>query len=99
MIVEEPEAHLHSHLQKYLANYFFEDTAGQVIMTSHSSHVSSHSNLDSLIMFYRIEAQNQSKRIGTIFNEELKEERKYKRYLERWLDATKSDIFLVERFC
>ncbi|MCF2650591.1 ATP-dependent nuclease [Niallia circulans] len=94
LIVEEPEAHLHSHLQKFLANYLFEQkVAGQVIMTSHSTHVSSHSNLDSLIVFYKAKGETFSKRVGSIFNMKEKEHRQYKRYLERWLDATKSDVF------
>ncbi|MEK4439903.1 ATP-dependent nuclease [Niallia sp. FSL K6-0077] len=94
LIVEEPEAHLHSHLQKFLANYLFEQkVAGQVIMTSHSTHVSSHSSLDSLIIFYKVEGETISNRVGSIFDLKVKEHRQYKRYLERWLDATKSDIF------
>ncbi|RAS99399.1 ATP-dependent endonuclease [Bacillus cereus] len=94
LIVEEPEAHLHSHLQKYLANYFFDQqVVGQVIMTTHSSHVSSHAALDSLVMFYRVFNKMVSKNIGRIFDTNKKEGREQKRYLERWLDATKSDIF------
>ncbi|PFE93511.1 ATP-dependent endonuclease [Bacillus thuringiensis] len=94
LIVEEPEAHLHSHLQKFLANYFFnQKVVGQVIMTTHSSHVSSHAELDSLVVFYKGNNKALSKRIGTIFDTNKKEESDYKRYLERWLDATKSDIF------
>jgi putative ATP-dependent endonuclease of OLD family len=98
LIVEEPEAHLHSHLQKFLANYFFDQkVAGQIIMTSHSSHVSSHSDLDSLIMFYKNSDRNLSSRIGTIFDLSKKDQSQYKRYLERWLDATKSDIFFSRK--
>ncbi|MDM5230204.1 ATP-dependent nuclease [Lysinibacillus pakistanensis] len=98
LIVEEPEAHLHSNLQKYLAKYFFDQkVVGQVIMTTHSSHVSSHAELDSLVMFYKKNDKNLSKRIGTIFNIKEKENREYKRYLERWLDATKSDIFFGQK--
>ncbi|PDY83700.1 ATP-dependent nuclease [Bacillus toyonensis] len=94
LIVEEPEAHLHSHLQKYLANYFFDQqVVGQVIMTTHSSHVSSHAALDSLVMFYKVFNKTVSKNIGRIFDTDKKEGREQKRYLERWLDATKSDIF------
>lgn len=62
-------------------------------MTSHSTHVSSHSSLDSLIIFYKVEGETISNRVGSIFDLKVKEHRQYKRYLERWLDATKSDIF------
>jgi putative ATP-dependent endonuclease of the OLD family len=94
LIVEEPEAHLHTHLQKFLAKYFFDQKmAGQVIMTSHSSHVSSHADLDNLVIFYGAYGRKLSKRIGKIFDTSKKDQYDYKRYLERWLDATKSDIF------
>ncbi|SEN98297.1 Predicted ATP-dependent endonuclease of the OLD family, contains P-loop ATPase and TOPRIM domains [Amphibacillus marinus] len=98
IIVEEPEAHLHNHLQKYLASYFFKQkVAGQVIVTTHSTNVSSHSNLDSLIVFYKSHQKTISKRIGSIFDPSLKQQLQYKRYLERWLDATKSDIFFSRK--
>ncbi|MGG1444709.1 AAA family ATPase, partial [Brevibacillus laterosporus] len=98
LIVEEPEAHLHSHLQKYLADYFFKQKViGQVIMTTHSSHVSSYADLDSLILFYKSKGTTLSKRIGTIFDEKKKDQGEHKRYLERWLDATKSNIFFGQK--
>ncbi|MFP7416036.1 ATP-dependent nuclease [Priestia filamentosa] len=94
LIVEEPEAHLHNNLQKFLSNYFFnQQVVGQVIVTTHSSHVSSHGELDSLVMLYKSSNKVLSKRIGTIFDPGIKKQLEHKRYLERWLDATKSDIF------
>ncbi|MCY7629399.1 AAA family ATPase [Bacillus altitudinis] len=98
LIVEEPEAHLHTHLQKYLAKYFFgQEVVGQVIMTTHSTHVSAHADLDSLIVFYKKSKKNYSRRIGTIFDSSNKEQREYKQHLKRWLDATKSDIFFGKK--
>lgn len=98
LIVEEPEAHLHSNLQKVLADYFFNnDVVGQVIMTTHSSHVSSHGKLENLIVFYKKAEKLLSKRIGTIFDETVKKQKEYKKYLERWLDATKSNIFFGQK--
>lgn len=98
LIVEEPEAHLHTHLQKFLSKYFFEqEVVGQVFMTTHSTHVSSHADLDSLIVFYKSSGHNLSKRIGTIFDTNNKKEKDYKLHLKRWLDATKSDIFFGKK--
>ncbi|MCC2928993.1 MULTISPECIES: ATP-dependent nuclease [Bacillus] len=98
LIVEEPEAHLHTHLQKFLSKYFFEqEVVGQVFMTTHSTHVSSHADLDSLVVFYKSSGRNLSKRVGTLFDTNIKKEKEYKLHLKRWLDATKSDIFFGKK--
>ncbi|AJI25542.1 AAA family ATPase (plasmid) [Priestia megaterium] len=47
LLIEEPEAHIHTHVQKTLFDkYHFENT--QVIITTHSTHISSASKIDSV---------------------------------------------------
>jgi putative ATP-dependent endonuclease of the OLD family len=47
LLIEEPEAHIHTHIQKTLfEKYHFENT--QVIITTHSTHISSASKIDSM---------------------------------------------------
>lgn len=54
MIVEEPEAHIHTHIQRTLfENLNIKDKYTQVIMTTHSTHLSEVSNITKMNVLMR----------------------------------------------
>lgn len=50
--IEEPEAHLHPHQQRKLANYLSDSIKGQVIITSHSPQITCEFSPNSLIRLF-----------------------------------------------
>ncbi|RZK09687.1 MAG: DUF2813 domain-containing protein [Flavobacterium sp.] len=52
--IEEPEAHLHPHQQRKLADYLNLSLAGQVILTSHSPQISSEFSPNSIIRLLNV---------------------------------------------
>lgn len=100
--IEEPEAHLHPSLQsKFLRflenNLKKEEQARQVFVTTHSTHIASAVELDSVICLYK--DINSDFKVGypaKAFNDSNEDQRS-KIYVKRFLDATKSNMLFAER--
>lgn len=102
LAIEEPEAHLHPSMQfKFLQflekNLSEHKQARQVFITSHSTHITSAVDLDSIICLY--EDVDGIKRVaypGKVFLDD-KDDQHSKIYVKRFLDATKSNMLFANR--
>ena len=103
--IEEPEAHLHPLLQEHLAKNIQKLTNGnlQVIITSHSTHITSKLELDSTVVVFndkKINSVSNHYILNNFANEKGKLDAKAKhsiRYLTRFLDVTKSTMFFSRK--
>lgn len=102
MAIEEPEAHLHPSMQfKFLQflekNLNEHKQARQVFITSHSTHITSAVDLDSIICLYEdVDGVQRVGYPGSVFSVE-KEDQDSKIYVKRFLDATKSNMLFANR--
>lgn len=90
LLVEELEAHLHPQLQIKLLNYLQEQAREndiQVIITTHSVSLASAVQIDSIISFNQTEVG-----IEVVPLRNCGVEEKSKKFIERWMDATKSNV-------
>ena len=102
MAIEEPEAHLHPSMQfKFLQflekNLNTHKQARQVFITSHSTHITSAVDLDSLICLYEdVDGIQRVGYPGSVFSNE-KDDQDSKIYVKRFLDSTKSNMLFANR--
>jgi len=102
LLIEEPEAHLHPALQYKLLKYIQKrvrqgQSSRQVFITTHSTHITAASGLDPIIC---MSAANKEHGVhlsypGRAFPDTA-EGKKSKKYVERYLDATKSNMLFVK---
>lgn len=58
MIIEEPEAHIHTHIQKTLFNNLqVTHTYTQVVMSTHSTHLSEVSDIEKVNVMKKVDEQ------------------------------------------
>ena len=99
LAIEEPEAHLHPSMQynflKFLQNNLKKNRqVRQTFITTHSTHITSAIDLDNIICLYedisgKINVGYPGKAFGNDFHS--------KAYVQRFLDATKSNMLFADR--
>lgn len=97
--IEEPESHLHPHLQEHMGKNFQSevDESKQIIVTSHSTHITSKLDLDNFVVLYKgSNGDIQNHYVLSNFGSTA-EERKTIRYLKKYLDATNSTLFFSRK--
>ena len=101
LIIEEPEAHLHPSMQdkflKFLKTNISNDTVRQIFITSHSTHVTSATELEEIICLHNdVEGNSNVGYLAKVFDSSA-DDLKSLKYVKRFLDATKSNMLFAEK--
>ncbi len=89
LLIEEPEAHIHTHIQKTLFNSIENDET-QIIISTHSTHISSVSNIRSVNVL-----STKSNETDVFLPSNKLDENESKR-IERYLDAVRSTLLFAK---
>lgn len=99
LALEEPEAHLHPSMQYKFLKFLNENSkheVRQIFITTHSPNITAAVDLDSIIILYRDKEQTEVAYPGKVFSTEP-EDQISKKYVERFLDVTKADMFFAKK--
>jgi putative ATP-dependent endonuclease of OLD family len=102
LAIEEPEAHLHPAMQykflKFLNANKKEKKVRQIFVTTHSTHITSAVSLDEIICLHNEGGETNVGYPKKVFlNGDGTENNKSKKYVQRFLDATKSDMLFAQK--
>jgi putative ATP-dependent endonuclease of OLD family len=100
--IEEPEAHLHPHLQDHLARNIEEirqqhPETLQLILTSHSTHIAARLQLANTAVLFRREGDGVLTAHYVLDGIDPVRDKDSVRFLSLYLDATKSRMFFARR--
>jgi len=98
LLIEEPEVHLHPSMQFKFLKFLKENInkskqVRQLFISTHSTHITAAVGLDEIICMYLDDTNKLNVAYpGKVFDLQKIEDKKSKAYIERFLDATKSDM-------